>query len=159
MPRVAQDRGTARSRSPQRRNAGSQTGDRRTRGPAIDVVRRFRLPIAARVVIERGGPVRVVPATSAMPPGGIVNRAGPWRTSGRWWTTDRTNWDRDEWDVELAGGGCYRLRENSGAESGKWERSRAKSIENFGLWTDDGLENGPGHWTRDIGGRDAEDIV
>jgi protein ImuB len=83
------------------------------------ILRRFRIPIPARVVVERGGPVRVMPSSSAIPSGSIVNRAGPWRTSGRWWTTDRTKWDRDEWDVELAGGGCYRLAKIR--ETGNWE--------------------------------------
>jgi protein ImuB len=83
------------------------------------VLRRFRLPIPARVVVERGGPVRIVPSSSAIPAGNIVTRAGPWRTSGRWWTADRTKWDRDEWDVELAGGGCYRLARDRA--TGNWE--------------------------------------
>lgn len=83
------------------------------------VVRRFRLPIAARVVVERGGPVRVMPAGSAIPAGRVVDRAGPWRSSGRWWTTDRRAWDRDEWDVELSGGGCYRLARDRA--TGQWE--------------------------------------
>ena len=82
-------------------------------------LRRFRLPIAARVDVERGGPVRVVPSSSAIAPGRIVNRAGPWRSSGRWWTSDRTKWDRDEWDVELSSGGCYRLARDRA--SGQWE--------------------------------------
>jgi protein ImuB len=83
------------------------------------VVRRFRLPIAARVDVERGGPVRVVASSSSIPPSDIVNRAGPWHSSGRWWALDRTNWDRDEWDVELAGGGCYRLARDR--KTGNWE--------------------------------------
>jgi len=83
------------------------------------VLRRFRLPIAARVEVERGGPVRVTPSSSAVAAGRIVNRAGPWRSSGRWWTADRTGWDRDEWDVELSGGGCYRLARDRA--SGSWE--------------------------------------
>ena len=83
------------------------------------VVRRFRLPIAARVEVERGGPVRVIASSSAIPPSDIVNRAGPWHSSGRWWATDRTGWDRDEWDVELVNGGCYRLARDR--KSGNWE--------------------------------------
>jgi protein ImuB len=83
------------------------------------VLRRYRLPVPARVVVERGGPVRVVPSSSAIPPGNIVNRAGPWRTSGRWWSPDNTKWDRDEWDVELANGACYRLARDR--ETGQWE--------------------------------------
>jgi protein ImuB len=87
--------------------------------PAAPVVRRFRLPVAARVVVERGGPVRISPASSAIPGGLIVNRAGPWRSSGRWWTSDHSRWDRDEWDIEIAGGGCYRLAKDR--KSGQWE--------------------------------------
>jgi protein ImuB len=83
------------------------------------VVRRYRLPIAARVEVERGGPVRVTASSSAIPASRIVNRAGPWHSSGRWWSTDRTGWDRDEWDVELANGGCYRLARDR--KSGNWE--------------------------------------
>ena len=83
------------------------------------VLRRFRLPVPARVIVERGGPVRLVPSSSAIPSGNIVNRAGPWRTSGRWWSYDKTKWDRDEWDVELANGGCYRLARIR--ETGQWE--------------------------------------
>ena len=103
-----------------RRSSQSEGGNRGTEPrnhPTI--LRRFRIPIAARVVVERGGPVRVMPSSSAIPSGLIVNRAGPWRTSGRWWTTDRTKWDRDEWDVELAGGGCYRLARLR--DTGAWE--------------------------------------
>jgi protein ImuB len=79
-----------------------------TAAPCV-AIRRFRLPIATRVTVERGSPVRVMPASSAIPAGHVIDRAGPWRTSGRWWTGGRANWDRDEWDVELSGGGCYRL--------------------------------------------------
>ncbi|HEX5068669.1 MAG TPA: hypothetical protein VFV78_00530 [Vicinamibacterales bacterium] len=88
-------------------------------GVPCAVVRRFRLPIAARVEVERGGPVRVIASSSAIPASDIVNRAGPWRSSGRWWSTDGRAWDRDEWDVELAGGGCYRLARDR--KSGAWE--------------------------------------
>jgi hypothetical protein len=50
-----------------------------------------------------------------------VSAAGPWRTSGQWWdlmtaATPTSGhhgvhgpWDRDEWDVELAGGLVYRI--------------------------------------------------
>jgi protein ImuB len=81
-------------------------------------LRRFRLPIAARVTVERGAPVRVATGSPVIPAARVVHRAGPWRSSGRWWATDQV-WDRDEWDVELDGGGCYRLARNR--HTGNWE--------------------------------------
>lgn len=48
--------------------------------------------------------------------GSIAAAAGPWRTSGDWWT--QTPWARDEWDVALADGALYRIvREHAG---GRW---------------------------------------
>ena len=106
-----------RNRGTEPRNLG--TSEPEPRNQTSTVLRRFRIPIPARVVVERGGPVRVVPSSSAIPSGAIVNRAGPWRTSGRWWMADRTRWDRDEWDVELANGACYRIAKIR--ETGSWE--------------------------------------
>lgn len=83
------------------------------------VIRRYRLPIAARVEVERGAPVRIFPSSSSIPAGRVLNRAGPWHSSGRWWTKDQTKWDRIEWDVELTGGGCYRLAKDRA--TGHWE--------------------------------------
>ena len=91
-----------------------------TKSPGINtVLRRFRLPVPANVIVERGGPVRLMPSSSAIPAGNVIDRAGPWRTSGRWWSTDKTKWDRDEWDVELSGGGCYRIARIR--DTGAWE--------------------------------------
>ena len=72
-------------------------------------LRRFRLPIAVRVVTDRGTPVRVMPGVRDLAGGPVTSCAGPWRTSGAWWTNGRTAWDRDAWDVELADGIVYRL--------------------------------------------------
>jgi len=75
----------------------------------VGALRRFRLPIAARVVVEHHTPVRVMPSARGIPGGAVVACAGPWRSSGYWWALDRSAWDRDEWDVELADGGVYRV--------------------------------------------------
>ena len=89
------------------------------------MLRRFRVPVAARVRVQKGHPVRVM--APRMSGGEVVHWSGPWRTSGQWWTEapevpmnpDDTRpsrktagvlpWDRDEWDVSLADGGVYRI--------------------------------------------------
>ncbi len=81
--------------------------------------RRYRLPVAARVGVERGTPVRVDPATRGLAGGRIVSAAGPWRTSGHWWSLEGGSWDRDEWDVQVESGVCYRLARDR--ITGRWE--------------------------------------
>ena len=70
-------------------------------------LRRFRLPIPARVRMEDGRPVRVVVDRRGVTGGAVVQSAGPWRTSGEWWNDG--DWDRDEWDITLHGGTAYRI--------------------------------------------------
>jgi protein ImuB len=70
--------------------------------------RTFRPPLAAKV---QG---RFVSAPGVR--GKIGQQAGPWRTSGDWWTT--AAWARDEWDVELSDGGLYRVY--CDANTGRW---------------------------------------
>jgi protein ImuB len=86
-------------------------------------LRRFRLPIPARVQVREGRPVRVAIDRHGLSSGAVVQAAGPWRTSGEWWSTMSVSsassaalgrsvaaaWDRDEWDIALADGTLYRL--------------------------------------------------
>ena len=71
------------------------------------ILRRFRPPIAVRVTVEGARPVRVAIDRQGMPGGAVRHAAGPWRTSGAWWRSER--WDRDEWDVALSDGAVCRL--------------------------------------------------
>jgi len=72
------------------------------------VLRRFRVPVVATVVaLDEGRPVRVTTGRQSLPAGRVEQAAGPWRTSGEWWRPSA--WDRDEWDVVVAGGTVYRL--------------------------------------------------
>jgi protein ImuB len=85
--------------------------------PAV-AIRRFRFPVAARVKVERGVPIRVTIDRRGLSGGKVETCAGPWRTSGGWWITVPpvspiqpvpSTWDRDEWDVTLSDGATYRV--------------------------------------------------
>ncbi len=101
------------------RGAEAEPSDASLPGLAI---RRFRLPIAASVTVKEGRPVRVVTGRPAVRGGCVEASAGPWRTSGEWWrvadarvqvndegSAAHVAWNRDEWDVNLADGGVYRI--------------------------------------------------
>jgi protein ImuB len=79
------------------------------------MVRRLRVPVAVRVAVERGRPVRVAVARAGLRSGRVAVAAGPWRASGDWWEA-RTWWTRDEWDVALEDGTLYRLYRDRGAD-------------------------------------------
>lgn len=66
--------------------------------------RYWRPPVAARVEVQDGLPRRV---SSRSVQGVIEQAAGPWRSSGDWWAPNA--WDREEWDIGIAGGALYRL--------------------------------------------------
>jgi protein ImuB len=72
--------------------------------PASLILRRFRPARAARVTLVRCQPGAVAAAGVR---GRVIDLAGPWRSSGDWWTPDP--WSRDEWDIALSDGGLYRL--------------------------------------------------
>ena len=74
-------------------------------------LRALRPPRTARVQMAAGQPVHV---QSEGVRGHVVASAGPWRTSGDWWTHDP--WARDEWDVALSDGALYRIY----SEQGRW---------------------------------------
>ena len=67
-------------------------------------LRMFRPPRAARVAMAASHPTFVAADRIR---GNVLESAGPWRTSGDWWTHDP--WSRDEWDIALSDGGLYRL--------------------------------------------------
>jgi nucleotidyltransferase/DNA polymerase involved in DNA repair len=102
-------------------------------------LRRFRFPVPTRVVVSEGRPVRIQTDRQGFSSGAITQAAGPWRTSGHWWSASAREqtgelrrdhragssavatgkveaafgreggWDRDEWDVAMTDGTVYRL--------------------------------------------------
>ncbi len=97
---------------------GSAASARQPHGALLPMLRRFRPPVAVRVTVERGRPVQLAIDRRGMPGGRIGRSAGPWRTSGAWWTDARGRWDRDEWDVALGDGTICRLFQQR--ETGTW---------------------------------------
>jgi hypothetical protein len=75
-------------------------------------LRRFRLPVIARVVMADDRPARVTTERIGIKGGDVWQCAGPWRSSGHWWASPDVapgTWDRDEYDVALADGAAYRI--------------------------------------------------
>ena len=75
-------------------------------------LRRFRPPLEAAVELQGRQPVWFKCERAG---GFVVAVRGPWMRSGHWWEK-QGGWLRTEWDVELRGGGVYRLVR----EEGKW---------------------------------------
>ena len=67
-------------------------------------LRRYRPPLAATVELTANLPTYVATPGASGP---VKDRRGPWRISGDWWRPEA--WAREEWDIELAAGGLYRL--------------------------------------------------
>lgn len=79
--------------------------------PPRAALRRFRLPVPVRVTLRHGRPVRIQSDRHGVAGGEVLHVAGPWRASSldAAGGASAVGWDRDEWDVELAGGLVYRL--------------------------------------------------
>jgi protein ImuB len=69
-------------------------------------LRALRPPLPARVVAPRGTPERV---ESALARGAVLRCAGPWRTTGHWWS-EGVRFAFDHYDVQTADGWVVRLR-------------------------------------------------
>jgi hypothetical protein len=85
------------------------------------VLRRFRSPIPARVVLEQERPVRVHTDRRGLSGGRVERAEGPWRSSGDWWKPSNGGqaWNCDEWDVTLSDGTAYRISQSLD-ERGWW---------------------------------------
>ncbi len=71
-------------------------------------VRLFRPALPARVRLVEYAP-RDILASGVK--GKVLRAAGPWKTSGEWWTS--TFWCREEWDVALDDGALYRIYQDA----------------------------------------------
>jgi protein ImuB len=84
---------------------GTQAPPAPTAGPTL-AVRALRPPLPARVRVTGGRPAWL---ESALANGRIERSAGPWRSSGRWWSPEE-RFAFDHYDVATADGWVVRLR-------------------------------------------------
>ncbi len=98
---------------------GTREGACATPACATTALRVFRPALAAVVAMKDGQPAHVASPERPTMRGEVVWCAGPWRSSGEWWTEQA--WSREEWDVALRneeGVALYRIyRDDIG---GKW---------------------------------------
>ena len=96
----------------------------------------FRPPWLLQVRLSEGRPVNLTTIAKQTDRSGVQGKilwsAGPWRSSGDWWTENMPEengdknggpWDREEWDVAIttgngAGVALYRIYRDLG--SGQW---------------------------------------
>jgi protein ImuB len=119
-PRVADDhRPEAFALAPFRPDRGAGGG----RGPgaraearaASLALRALRPPVPARVQLRGGRPAHV---RSAVASGRVLAAAGPWRSTGGWWSPE-SRFAYDSFDVQTSDGTLARLRLDHRA--GRWE--------------------------------------
>ncbi len=94
-------------------------------------LRRFRVPVPARVLVHAGRPVRVTTGRRGLDGGAVASAAGPWRTSGEWWRSP-----------ERAS------REGSGRVEGR-SPERAERVEGRSPERAERVEGRPESWSRD----------
>ena len=102
--------------APENASGGSGAGAEDANGAAGAVLRRYRPPVAIRVSVRQGRPVHVASSRRGIPSGAVDDAAGPWRSSGEWWTD--SSWNRNEWDVALKTGTVCRVFQNR--TTGSW---------------------------------------
>lgn len=91
------------AKQPAAPHGGLRAEVHRDRGVPL-AFRYFHPPLPAKVELQRSRPLRVAAPGVR---GNIITYAGPWRTSGDWWTDH--SWNREEWDISLNDGGIYRM--------------------------------------------------
>jgi protein ImuB len=95
---------------------GLRSPEVRPGSPAVRLgVRALRPPVRAQVTPGSGGPAFV---RSAVANGRVLHVAGPWRTTGGWWSPEE-RFAYDSFDVQTSDGTLARLRYDH--RSGVWE--------------------------------------
>jgi protein ImuB len=91
------------------RSAPSPHGNPQAKGPGTEpplALRALRPPVAAQVVLRGGQPQSI---RSAIASGQVLSVAGPWRTTGGWWSREG-RFAYDSFDVLTSDGTVARLR-------------------------------------------------
>ncbi len=102
-------------RSPAARCAAAAPPCELLAAPVPLAVRALRPPVRAQVTPGNGGPAFV---RSAVANGRVLHVAGPWRTTGSWWSAE-DRFAYDTFDVQTSDGTLARLRYDH--RTGAWE--------------------------------------
>ncbi len=86
---------------------GKETNDDIAINPSI-ILNYFNPPIPANVSINKG---RLMYLKTNIFKGTVKEYGGIWRESSSWW--NQNIWKNEEWDVEIEGGGIYRLQKTN----------------------------------------------
>jgi protein ImuB len=106
VPAPARTRRTSSSSHPgtSSQNGGPGRGRVSSGGPRL-TLRAFRPPLRAEVRIEGGSPSFI---RSAISQGAVITCAGPWRTTGGWWS-EAAHFAVDHYDIQMSDGTILRL--------------------------------------------------
>ncbi|MDH3519507.1 MAG: hypothetical protein OEM49_03545 [Myxococcales bacterium] len=102
----ASQRMRAASAAPSRDAAATRPSETRSDFTAALALRALRPPVSAQVRIQQQRPAWL---RSAVANGRVVRLAGPWRTTGGWWSHD-ARFAFDSFDVQTSDGSVVRLR-------------------------------------------------
>jgi protein ImuB len=67
----------------------------------VSALRRCRQPVPARVAVADGRPVRVTTDRRGFTGGAVTHCAGPWRTSGQWWASEKLEVKSQKSEVQV----------------------------------------------------------
>src|SRR5581483_4241699 len=84
----------------------------------VTALRIFRPPVHVGVITHAGTPVRFTCRFYPELQGEIIWTAGPWKTSGEWWS--QTLWQREEWEIAVQNKGIALYRLFQDMNNGDW---------------------------------------
>jgi len=127
---LAEARGRCRAEAGTRGTRGEisledSAGSARSALNVVSALRRCRQPVPARVAVADGRPVRVTTDRRGFTGGAVTHCAGPWRTSGEWWTERKLEVRSQKLEVKGQSSlqtSNFKLQTSGAEGAGPWDR-------------------------------------